>query len=128
MVIKTDDKQSNISIESHKIETVNNFTYLGHEISNSNDHETANNKRIGLAWSAFHKLDKIFSSKRVSIHIKAKVYKVYIQPIVLYGCECITWSQKNLTKIEVFHNNVMRFITNVRLLDKISIEELKKAN
>ena len=55
------------------------------------------------------------------IHVKVKVYLVYVLPVVLHGLDCITWTKQLSDRIEVFQNHVMRFITGHRLVDKTRI-------
>ena len=58
--------------------------------------------------------------------IKCKIYKIYIQSIVLYGCECITWTERLMHKISVFHNHMLRNILRKRLSEKIPIDDLHR--
>jgi len=49
---------------------------------------------IGLAWAAFGKHSSTLMSNRIPVNIKTKIYKIYIIPILLYGLECVTWTEK----------------------------------
>ena len=71
--------------------------------------------RIGLDWAAFGKHEKILKSRRVPLHVKTKVYASYILPVVLYGLDCITRNKALSSKIEVFQNHILRFLTGHKL-------------
>ena len=121
-----DGKSFNFKINERDIDEVTSFTYLGHTITNLNDHEKAVNKRIGLAWAAFKKKEKLLKSRKIPSMTQSNIYKVYIQPVVLYGMECIAWSNKFLDKLRVFQNDIMRSICGYRRKDRIKIEDLEK--
>ena len=52
-----------VKIDDTNIENVSQFTYLGHEISDTNDHGVAVNKRISLSWGTVNKQNE-FSNLR----------------------------------------------------------------
>ena len=54
-----------------------------------------------------------------------KIYNTYVLPVVLYGLKCGTWTRASATKLEVFQNHVMRFMTGRKLQDHITIESLR---
>jgi len=116
----------NMTIYNQPIKQVTEFIYLGHKLTSSNDHEAALKHRIGLGWAAFQKNSTVLKSKRVPLSIKAKVYLVYVLPVVLYGLDCITWTKKLSESVEVFQNHIMRFMTGHRLIDRIRITTLRE--
>jgi len=85
-------------INGKQIKQLNEFIYLGHKLSSSNYGTAAVKHRIGLGWAAF----ETSSFQRVfPYHIKAKIYKAYILPVVRYGLESVNWTVK-LCNIEIF--------------------------
>ena len=116
----------NIKIYGSPVQQVTEFIYLGHKLSSNNNDLTAVQHRIGLGWAAFEKNKSILTSPRVPYRIKAKTYNTYILPALLYGLDCVNWKVTTLNKIETFQNHIMRFMTNKRLTDHISISTLLK--
>ena len=112
-----------LTIDNNEISQVTEFTYLGHKLSSINDGLVAVQHRIGLGWAAFNN-KAVLTSKRVSYHLKAKIFNTYVIPVVLYGLECVNWTSKSLQKLVVFQNHMMRFMTNKRLSDHTRIEDL----
>ena len=72
----------------------------------------------------FEKNKQLLTSRRTPFHIKARLYKIYILPVVLYGLECVNWASSLLRRMETFQNHVMRYMTRNRLTDRVSIKEL----
>jgi hypothetical protein len=124
----TDKTQPNlgITIYGKPIKQVIDFVYLGHKLSALNNQAAAVDHRIALAWAAFSKKEHILKSNRVTTKVKSKIYNTYIVPVLLYGLDCVTWTNKLSSKIEVFQNHVMRFITGKRLEDRVKIETLRE--
>ena len=119
-------KDMKITINGKKVETVTKFLYLGHKITYDNDGKIALDHRIGLGWAAFQKNEKILASKVIPLTIKVKIYKTYILPVILYGANCITWKENLLQKLEVFQNDMMRYMIGVKRIDKVTIEDLRQ--
>ncbi len=115
-----------LKIYGKTVENVSEFVYLGHKLSRANDGHAAVQHRIGLGWAAFEKNKVLLTSDRIPFQLKSRVYNTYILPVVLYGMECVNWTQKLCAMIEVFQNNMMRIMCNKTLLDKMRIEDLQK--
>ena len=124
MTIKSGDSGTVFKIGDNYLDQVDSFTYLGHEISSKNCHEKAISRRICLAWAAFKKKAHLFNSKKIPTSIKLKLYRVYIQPVVLYGMESITWTKRLTQKVRVFQNDMMRSICGYKRAEHISINHL----
>ena len=77
---------TNLVLNGQKIEQVDDFKYLGSYVG-STEHDVR--ARIGLAWTAYWRLDKILSSKSVDLQFKKRLFDAACMSILLYGCE--TW-------------------------------------
>ena len=126
MTTAKSNKILNLTIYNKQIKQVNDFIYLGHKLSSTNNGAAAVQHRIGLGWASFSKYKLLLTSPRIPYHIKNKIYNTYILPVVLYGLECVNWTKTQCNKIEVFQNHIMRFMTNHKLTDHITIETLRK--
>ena len=126
MTTEKTQPQLNIKIYGKPIKQVSEFIYLGYKLSCTNNQEVAVRHRIGLGWAAFGKHEKILKSSRVPLHVKTKIYLSYILPVVLYGLDCVTWNKTLSSKIEVFQNHILRFLTGHRQSDKIRITTLRE--
>ena len=124
----TTDKQNrplNLKVQGHRIEQVDEFQYLGHNISNSNNHLTAIKHRISLGWAAFNNNSQTLKSSHIPSKVKGRLFTTYVLPVVLYGMDCVAWTQNLIHKMEVFQNHAMRIMTGHRLIDHKPITELR---
>ena len=124
--VTTDKINTNLhlTIDNNQISQVTEFIYLGHKLSSKNDGLAAVQYRIGLGWAAFNINKAALTSRRISYHLKSKIFNTYVIPVVLYGLECVNWTSKSLQKLVVFQNHIMRFMSNKRMSDHTRIEDL----
>jgi len=82
---------NNLIVRDMEFELVDNFKYLGVELSVSGNNHKEIQNIINLANKCFIGIKTILKSKLVSIIIsKLTLYKVMIRLIALYACE--TWA------------------------------------
>ena len=98
-----------IQLEDGVIAAVDNFTYLGSNISNDGEIVTEVSARLGKAARAFGCLrSSIFDNKELGVQIKRGVYCAVVLSTLLYGSE--TWVVKgpSMRRLEGFHNRCIR--------------------
>ena len=82
-----------VLLEGGKIEIVQDFTYLGSNITRDGEVTDEVKCRIGKAARAFGCLQKrIFQNRCLSVETKRKVYRAVVLSVLLYGAE--TWTIK----------------------------------
>ncbi|PIK42917.1 hypothetical protein BSL78_20220 [Apostichopus japonicus] len=80
-----------ISNNDSRLETVDNFRYLGSIISNNVSLDAEINARIGNAAAVMSKLQKrVWGNKNLTLNTKMKVYQACVLSTLLYGSE--TWT------------------------------------
>ena len=77
-----------IRLGEQDIEYVENFTYLGSNISSIGDVEKDVNNRIGKAAGVFQRLRNIWSSKSITTATKLRLYMSVVIPTVSYTEVC----------------------------------------
>ena len=60
--------------------------------------------------AGYYSLEKILSSRLLSKKLKVKAYKTVILPVVLYGCETWSLTLREVHRLRVFENKVLRKI------------------
>ena len=118
-------KDGKIEIIGKKIDVVSNFEYLGRILNNLSDDTAAVEHRIAKGWQTFQNKKSIITHRRLSMKAKKQTVESYIMPCVLYASETITWTNSLLTKMKVFQNHLMRWMTGFRLNDRVPITRLK---
>ena len=118
------NSHTNITIENENVENVEEFKFLGSVVPNSS---LDVKRRIATANSAFGKLKKsVWSRRDIPKRLKLRLYNVLILPITIYPSETWSLTKQDTKKLNVFENNCLRAILNNRLLDRVSIKEIRK--
>ena len=81
---------STVSVGSEPVEVVDSFIYLGTLVSCSGSSEEEIKRRIAIARNCMYLLEKNIWRSSITLDTKIRLYRVYILPVLLYGCE--TWS------------------------------------
>ena len=86
------------------------FKYLGVTVTNTNDISEEIKRRISMENASYFSLEKILSSRLLSMKLKVNRYKTIILPVVLYGCETWSLTLRQEHRLMVFENKVLRNI------------------
>ena len=97
------------TLNNNILKCVEDYKYLGSYIRNSEKDFTI---RKGLAWSACNKMDKIWKSN-LNKHIKLNIFRVTIEPILLYGSETWTLSAKQQRRLDGCYARLLRRVQNL---------------
>ena len=109
-----------MSRDGNKIKVVDNFKYLGGWMNSSKkDFEL----RKAHAWSACHKLKKIWSSN-LSKKLKIRLFITIVESILLYGSETWTISKSFEKKLNGCYTKMLRMALNVNWQDMIPKSEV----
>ena len=117
MINTTDARSGKITLNQKQLEEVNNFKYLGAILSADGSCEVEIRARIGTATAAMARLNRIWSSKSVSLATKLRLYRALVKTIVLYGCETWTLLVATEKKLQAFENKCMRRLLRISYLD-----------
>ena len=109
---ENNDARAPISLENGTIEVIDNFPYLGSNLTKNGQLGCEIDARVAKAAKAFGCIrNSIFQN--LSTPTKRKVYQATVLPILLYGAE--TWPTKaiHLKRLAGFHNHCVRTILGV---------------
>jgi hypothetical protein len=85
------------------------FKYSGASVTNQNLIQEQI-KRMNLGNGSYHSVQDIMSSNLLSKNVKIRAYKTTILPVVLYGCETLSLTLREVHRLRVFENRVLRRI------------------
>ena len=126
-VMKVNSKSSEpISLESGTVEEVQDFIYLGSNISTNGGAEKDVELRINKARLAFRTIRPVWLSSQLSINTTIRIFNTNVKPVLLYGCETWKTTRSLNNKLQVFINSRLRYILKVWWPNKISSKELWK--
>ena len=100
----------NCERETHKIDQVKSFSYLGSFVNGNNTLEEEIREWIAKGNRAFYSNKALFTSKLVSRKSKLKLYWTVIRPVVVYGCETWVLKENIIQKLSVFERKILRKI------------------
>jgi hypothetical protein len=103
-------QKHSINIANRSYEDMAKFRYLGTTLMDQNCMHEEIKSRLNLGSVCYHSVQNLLSSHPLSMHLKVKIYKTIILPVVLYRCEtwCLTLREEH--RLRMFGNRVLRRI------------------
>ena len=114
---------TDVLINHNKVETVENFTYLGSSINNKGIIDHGLNCRMGKASAAINQLRKIWNDKKITLRPKLHFYNSSVLPTLLYGCE--SWQLTQAKKKNAFDTKCLRKILGIHWSDHVTNKEVR---
>lgn len=102
------------------IKVVDNFKYLGAWMKGTENDFLV---RKALAWSACHKLNKIWQSK-LSNKIKIRLFTATVESVLLYGSEAWTFDKSLQKRVDGCYTRMLRMALNVTWRQHLTNEQL----
>ena len=102
------------------LKVVNNFKYLGAWTESSASDIAV---RKALAWSACHRLRKIWTSK-LRRQIKERLFLATVESVLLYGSEAWTLTHTMEKQLNGCYTRMLRMAMNINYKDHVTNEEL----
>ena len=108
------DKPS-IKLDNYELGVVEDFPYLGSNISESLSLDTEINRRIGKAAGTLSKLTgRVWENPLLKVSTKMSVYSACILSTLLYGSETWTPYARQEEKLQIFHLRSLRSILGIK--------------
>lgn len=121
----TNNTLTPIQINGQNVEYVNDYLYLGKQLSFREIDSEEVERRIGSAWKRYWSLKHILKSK-LPIKLKKKVLDSCVLPCLTYGCQTWCLTEKTANKISICQRTMERSILNLKLSDKVKNTEIRK--
>ncbi|KAI0212006.1 hypothetical protein LSAT2_003105 [Lamellibrachia satsuma] len=125
-VIARDASQiPSVKINDYTLEVVEDFTYLGSNISNNLSLDTEINRRIGIAAVTMAKLTKgVWENKMLTENTKMRVYKACVLITLLCGCESWNTYMCQERRLNTFHMRCLKRILGITWQDRIPYSDI----
>ncbi|CAF0943225.1 unnamed protein product [Brachionus calyciflorus] len=109
-----DSWQGELELGGDKIDETKCMRYLGVEINNKNTNADHFTKRRSKALAAMFKLKSIgVLNKQMHPNMRARLYKVYIRPVLWYGVESIYMKQSDILLLKRLEGNIVKTILGI---------------
>ena len=124
------DSPPSVTIDGYNLEVVENFTYLGSNISSSLSIDYEVNGRIAKAAAVMARLNqRVWNNPNLTEKTKLRVYQTCVLSSLLYSSETWTTYASHERKLNSFHTRCLRRIMHIKWQDKVpNTEVLKRAN
>jgi hypothetical protein len=106
---------------------VEEFRYLGTMLTDEYSFQEEIRSRLKLGNACYHSVQNLLSSGLLSKHLKMKIYRTIILPVVLYGCEAWSLTLREERRQWVFENRVLRRVFGPKR-DEVTVEWRKLHN
>ena len=125
-VIARDASQvPSVKINDYILEVVEDFTYLGSNISNNLSLDTEINRRIGKAACTMAKLTKrVWENKMLTENTKMRIYQTCVLSILPYGSESWTTYMCQERRLNTFHIRCLKRIFGITWQDRIPYSDI----
>ena len=101
-----------IVLDGEVLQQSNSFEYLGSVLTSNGKCDAEIRRRIAISKKMFMDKKNILTNKTINVEQKKRLLRVFIWPVLLYGCEAWTISKKMQKQIEAtelwFYRRMMR--------------------
>ena len=121
--VMTYNQPVNIPIKTsngEEIKVVEDFKYLGSYVNKSNDEIKI---RKALAWSACHKMQKVWRST-LKKSLKIRLFMTTVESVLLYGSETWTLTKSMQNSLDGTYTRMLRMALGVKWTDHMTNDEL----
>jgi hypothetical protein len=91
-------------------QNVSQFKYLGTAVTNQNVIQGEIKRRLNSGNACYHSVQYLLSCRLLSKNLKIRLYKTIILPMVLYECETWSLTLREVHRLKLFENRVLRRI------------------
>jgi len=103
-------RDHNIKIVNSSFDRVEEFKPLGTTSTNQTYIQEETKSRLKSGNACYHSVQNLLSFSLLSKNIKIKMYRTVILTVVLYGCETWLLTLREVCRLRVFENRVLRRI------------------
>jgi len=109
-VTRAASHSDHLRCRKYEFEHMKEFTYLGSQLNQTNSNSSEIQARILSGNRCYYAYGKLMKSRSLNRSSKLKIYKSLIRPIVTYGCEAWTLTNRDEQYLRIFERRILRKI------------------
>ena len=127
MVFGRDENvDGNIELNGEPLKIVRSFRYLGSEISADGKINEEISKRLQKGGNLYQAIKHMVWDRKIPEKAKILMYKMYYVPIVLYGAEAWTMTEREWSRLQAGEMKFLRAIKGKTRRDRIRNEDIRR--
>ena len=115
-------------IDEETIETVRDFIFLASKITADGNSSHEINRHLLLRRKAMTKLDRVLTSRNITLPTKVHIVKAMVFPVVMYGCESWTIKKAEWQRVDAFElwcwRRLLRVLRTARRSNQSILKEI----
>ncbi|KAI8484820.1 hypothetical protein Bbelb_374170 [Branchiostoma belcheri] len=119
MAVGKDLVTRDLDVNGHAIKPVDTFTYLGSTVNNAATIDTEINNRIAKFSKNTGALYPLLRDRNIPTDVRVHIYTSILKPILTYGCETWTLTERRRSILQAAEMRVLRLIYGVTKRDHI---------
>ena len=126
MKLMASDPITSGQIDGERMETVDDFIFLGSKITADDDCIHESKRHLLLGRKAMTNLDSVCKSKDISLPTKVHRVKAMLFPVVTYACESWTIKKAKCQRMDIFELWCWRRLLRVPWTGRRSKQSIKR--
>ena len=114
----TNTREDPVQLNHIPLEYVQQYIYLGQNISPNSNVEKEISRRIGLAWRKFWSLKFILMDNKPKKCPKAEILEKCVIPTLIYGCQTWSLTEKQKRALQICQRQMERKILHISHRDR----------
>ncbi|KAI8430300.1 hypothetical protein MSG28_000610 [Choristoneura fumiferana] len=115
-----------LTVHGQVLERVDEYVYLGQTMSlEKSGQDLEIQRRIRLGWAAFGKLSDVLRGD-IPLNLKRRCFEQCVLPVLVYGAETWTLTQKVIHKLQVTQSAMERAMLGISLRDRFRNTEIRR--
>ena len=116
--LQAEAENAEFRINGKLIEKVHHFKYLGRWLSDNDDDSKCILENLRKARSRWNSIANILKREGANADCMGRFYQVIVQSVLLYGADSWAINNRNMKRLQSFHNRVIRHITGKHICKK----------
>ena len=110
--------------QENTIKQANSFKYLGTQITSDGRNHQEIKSKTAQAKASFQQMKSIMTNIKMSIVVRKRILEVFIEPVLLYGCEAWAIDERMKRSLETTEMWFLRRMMRIPWTAKKTNEEV----